>query len=166
MKANYDFSNAKRGAVKPAKGKTRITIYLDDDVLTHFRDVATEEGLGYQTVINRTLRAAMTPAQAAGVPKVFDASSMLIDIKNSLDEMNQRLAQATQAPPANALYAGMGEVLLRQPGYEISSVGATGNAIGAPGGYPALPIDVKPVPAKKKASKFSLRSPRGGRTGR
>ncbi len=30
MKAEYDFSDAKRGAVKPVKGRTRITLYLDD----------------------------------------------------------------------------------------------------------------------------------------
>ncbi len=29
MKAEYDFSNAKRGAVIPQKGKTRIKIYID-----------------------------------------------------------------------------------------------------------------------------------------
>lgn len=33
MKAEYDFSEAKRGAVIPQTGKTRITIYIDDDVL-------------------------------------------------------------------------------------------------------------------------------------
>jgi hypothetical protein len=32
MKAEYDFSEAKRGAVIPQAGKTRITIYIDDDV--------------------------------------------------------------------------------------------------------------------------------------
>jgi len=29
----YDFSKGKRGAVIATTGKTRITIYLDDDVL-------------------------------------------------------------------------------------------------------------------------------------
>ena len=34
MKREYDFSKAKRGPVIPApKGKTRITIRLDDDVI-------------------------------------------------------------------------------------------------------------------------------------
>ena len=38
MKKEYDFSKGKRGAVISQKGKTRITIYLDDDVLEEFRE--------------------------------------------------------------------------------------------------------------------------------
>jgi uncharacterized protein (DUF4415 family) len=58
MKSEYDFSRAKRGpAVKVPKGKTRITIRLDDDVLTWFREQADESGGGnYQTLINAVLR--------------------------------------------------------------------------------------------------------------
>jgi uncharacterized protein (DUF4415 family) len=37
MREEYDFSKAKRGAVIPSPGKTRITIMLDDDVIEHFR---------------------------------------------------------------------------------------------------------------------------------
>jgi uncharacterized protein (DUF4415 family) len=36
MNAEYEFSKAKRGAVIPQTGKTRITIYIDDDVLETF----------------------------------------------------------------------------------------------------------------------------------
>ncbi|OFW25818.1 MAG: CopG family transcriptional regulator [Acidobacteria bacterium RIFCSPLOWO2_12_FULL_66_21] len=56
MKKEYDFSKAKRGAVVPQVGKTRITIYLDDDVLDAFRDRADAAGRGYQTMINEALR--------------------------------------------------------------------------------------------------------------
>ena len=56
MRKNYDFSTAQRGAVIPSKGKTRITIMLDDDVLEYFRAKAEEEGSGYQTMINAALR--------------------------------------------------------------------------------------------------------------
>lgn len=59
MRKEYDFSKAKRGAVIPSKGKTRITIMLDDDVLEYFRAKADGEGAGYQTMINATLRAAL-----------------------------------------------------------------------------------------------------------
>jgi uncharacterized protein (DUF4415 family) len=59
VRKEYDFSNAKRGAVLPSKGKTRITIMLDDDVLEYFRAKAEGEGTGYQTMINSTLRAAL-----------------------------------------------------------------------------------------------------------
>ena len=37
MRAEYDFSQAKRGAVLPTKGKTRITIHIDNAVLDEFR---------------------------------------------------------------------------------------------------------------------------------
>ena len=56
MKSEYDFSNAKRGAVIPQKGKSRITIYIDDDVLDEFRDRANDAGYGYQTMMNQALR--------------------------------------------------------------------------------------------------------------
>ena len=59
MRKEYDFSEAKRGAVIPSKGKTRITIMLDDDVLEYFRSNAEDQGTGYQTMINTTLRAAL-----------------------------------------------------------------------------------------------------------
>ena len=42
-----------------SKGKTRITIMLDNDVLDRFRQKAEYEGLGYQTLINQTLRSVM-----------------------------------------------------------------------------------------------------------
>jgi uncharacterized protein (DUF4415 family) len=57
MKREYDFSRGKRGAVVPQTGKTRITIYIDDDVLAAFRDRADAAGQGYQTMINEALRA-------------------------------------------------------------------------------------------------------------
>jgi uncharacterized protein (DUF4415 family) len=56
MKAEYDFSEAKRGAVIPQTGKTRITIYIDDDVLEIFRERGDSSGKGYQTIINQALR--------------------------------------------------------------------------------------------------------------
>jgi uncharacterized protein (DUF4415 family) len=58
MKDEYDFSKAKRGPVVAAiKGKTRITIRLDDDVLEWFKQEVHEMGGGnYQTLINNALR--------------------------------------------------------------------------------------------------------------
>jgi len=57
MKAEYDFSGGKRGAILPSKGKTRITIYIDDAVLEEFRARAEAAGTGYQTMINDALKA-------------------------------------------------------------------------------------------------------------
>lgn len=58
MKKEYDFSKAKRGLVmRVPKGKTRITIRLDDDVLEWFRGQVEQAGGGsYQNLINDSLR--------------------------------------------------------------------------------------------------------------
>lgn len=58
MKKEYDFSKGKRGAVVRApKGKTRITIRIDDDILEWFRgEVDAAGGGSYQTLINDALR--------------------------------------------------------------------------------------------------------------
>ena len=56
MKKEYNFKNAKRGQVVPTKGKTRITMYLDTDIIDAFRSRADKAGYGYQTMINEALR--------------------------------------------------------------------------------------------------------------
>ena len=56
MKKEYNFENAKRGQVVPQKGKSRITIYLDSDIVDEFRTRADNAGYGYQTMINEALR--------------------------------------------------------------------------------------------------------------
>jgi hypothetical protein len=66
MRDEYDFSKGKRGAVLAATGKTRITIMLDDDLIQHFRTVAEAQGTGYQTLINATLREAVSAVKARG----------------------------------------------------------------------------------------------------
>lgn len=72
MRKQYDLSKAKRARNVPhlarlqteAKGKTRITIMLDNDLLMAFRARAESEGTGYQTLINQALR------KAAGIVTV------------------------------------------------------------------------------------------------
>ncbi len=56
MRAEYDFSKGKRGAVIPQKGKTRISIFIDNAVLDQFRTRAEKAGTGYQTMMNDALR--------------------------------------------------------------------------------------------------------------
>jgi uncharacterized protein (DUF4415 family) len=58
MKAKYDFSKGKRGAVLPPSGKkVRITIRLDRDVVDWFRSKVEEQGGGsYQSMLNDALR--------------------------------------------------------------------------------------------------------------
>jgi uncharacterized protein (DUF4415 family) len=67
MKEEYDFRQGKRGAVIPQPGKTRITIYIDNDVLDAFRTRAENNGIGYQTMMNQALR------------EYLDKSSTLLD---------------------------------------------------------------------------------------
>ena len=56
MRTEYDFSKGKRGTVIPQKGKTRISIFIDDVVLDQFRARAEKGGTGYQTMMNEALR--------------------------------------------------------------------------------------------------------------
>jgi len=56
MLEEYDFSEGKRGPVVAQKGKTRITIFIDTDILEWFRGQAEREGRGYQTAINQALK--------------------------------------------------------------------------------------------------------------
>ena len=62
MKAEYDFSKGKRGAVIPQKGKTRISIFIDNSVLDAFRSRAEKAGTGYQTMMNDALRMYLSEA--------------------------------------------------------------------------------------------------------
>ena len=56
MRTEYDFAKGKRGAVIPQKGKTRISIFIDNSVLGEFRARAQKAGTGYQTMMNVALR--------------------------------------------------------------------------------------------------------------
>jgi uncharacterized protein (DUF4415 family) len=58
MRKEYDFSKGKRGPViAPVKGKTRITIRIDDDLLAWFKNQVNAAGGGnYQSLINAALR--------------------------------------------------------------------------------------------------------------
>lgn len=59
MRKQYDFSRGTRGpVVRMPKGKTRITIRIDDDLLDWFRQQVHAAGGGnYQTLMNDALRA-------------------------------------------------------------------------------------------------------------
>jgi uncharacterized protein (DUF4415 family) len=62
MKDQYDFSKGKRGRIVPEpaleKGKVKITIRLDEDLIDQFGAMADASGgsVGYQTLINQALR--------------------------------------------------------------------------------------------------------------
>ncbi len=65
MKAEYNFEKVNRGAIVPQTGKTRITIYIDDDILEAFRDRGDASGKGYQTMMNQALRDFLGKSQDA-----------------------------------------------------------------------------------------------------
>lgn len=56
--AEYDFSQGKPGAIDlKLPGKTRIAIWLDDEVLAWFREqIHVADGGNYQSLINQALR--------------------------------------------------------------------------------------------------------------
>jgi len=55
MKKNYDFSKARRN-LYAKRLKKQLTIRLDQDTLTYFRELAGEVEIPYQTLINLYLR--------------------------------------------------------------------------------------------------------------
>jgi uncharacterized protein (DUF4415 family) len=81
MRDDYDFSNSKRAKHVPhlarlqaeAACKQRITIMLDSDLIATFRARAKAEGIGYQTLINQTLRQSLRshPVDEATLRKVL-----------------------------------------------------------------------------------------------
>ena len=74
MKKEYDFSRGKRGPVLSTRGKTRITIYLDNATLERFKRESERTGKGYQTLINEALTrqpgTVEEPVTAAEVRKI------------------------------------------------------------------------------------------------
>jgi predicted DNA-binding protein len=75
MKREYGFSRGKRGAVVSTRGKTRITIYLDDKIVQRFKALSQRTGKGYQTLINEALAggtdAGEQPVTATQVRKII-----------------------------------------------------------------------------------------------
>ncbi len=63
MRAEYVFLRGQRRAAIPQKGKTRISIFIDNAVLDAFRARAEKAGMGYQTMMNDALRQYLSEAQ-------------------------------------------------------------------------------------------------------
>ena len=56
MTTTFELAPPAPRSARPVKRKTRITIYLDDEVLSQFRSLSEKSGQGYQTLINAALR--------------------------------------------------------------------------------------------------------------
>lgn len=81
MEKEYDFSKGKQGPIRSNKGKTRITIYLDDDILDAYRRKGDNSGRGYQTLINETLRQSISKKSA-----VVDAKTLRRILREELQK--------------------------------------------------------------------------------
>ena len=66
MNTESILSQAAASATRAVKRKTRITIYLDDEVLQTFRSLSEQSGKGYQTLINAALRSRLAPPRLEG----------------------------------------------------------------------------------------------------
>jgi hypothetical protein len=84
MRKEYDFSKGKRGPVAKYTGKTRITIYLDDDIIAAFREKGDELGRGYQTLINDALREVLSKNES-----VVDAKTLRRIIREELKKVGR-----------------------------------------------------------------------------
>ena len=118
MDSEFDFTNAKRGAVADSHGKTRITIFLDNEVLEHFRRVAQQNGRGYQTEINAQLRKLVSAPSP-------DVEAIVVEtLKDSLNDLAKfllsRMQHRGQSPLEGKLVSdygyGMYEEIHGRPG--------------------------------------------------
>lgn len=71
------------------EAKNRITIYLDADIVEHFKTQAENSKIGYQTLINQTLREKITGAQTA--EKADELIERLLRDKNALSRLKAEL---------------------------------------------------------------------------
>ena len=75
--------------VKNKESKNRITIYLDADIVEHFKTQAENSKTGYQTLINQTLREKIDGSQTAA--KADDLIEKLLRDKNALSRLKAEL---------------------------------------------------------------------------
>lgn len=71
------------------ESKNRITIYLDADIVEHFKMQAENSKTGYQTLINQTLREKISGAQTA--EKADELIERLLQDKNALSRLKAEL---------------------------------------------------------------------------
>ncbi len=75
--------------LKNKEAKSRITIYLDADIVEHFKNEAENSKIGYQTLINQTLREKIN-----NPPSVKNADELierLLRDKNALRRLKSEL---------------------------------------------------------------------------
>lgn len=75
--------------VKNKEAKSRITIYLDADIVEHFKTQAEISKTGYQTLINQTLREKITGMQSN--TNADELIEKLLQDKNALSRLKAEL---------------------------------------------------------------------------
>jgi uncharacterized protein (DUF4415 family) len=71
------------------ESKSRITIYLDADIVEHFKTAAEKSKTGYQTLINQTLREKINAPQVD--QNTDDLIEKLLRDKNALRKLKAEL---------------------------------------------------------------------------
>lgn len=71
------------------EAKNRITIYLDADIVEHFKTQAENSKTGYQTLINQTLREKIDGSQNMNKPD--EVIERLLRDKNALSRLKAEL---------------------------------------------------------------------------
>jgi|GEM_PF-683662 len=68
--------------------KNRITIFIDSDIIEHFKRLSEESGKGYQTLINQTLRNSIEVEK----PILSEVKEDLLKDKKFLENLKTALA--------------------------------------------------------------------------
>ena len=89
----HDLDKVRRGAVIQDAGKTRVTMYLDNDVIDFFRNLATSKGRGYQTEVNAALRTAMSTESA---PAGNVRRTALGELRSQIEQLVGRVGRLEQ----------------------------------------------------------------------
>ena len=72
------------------ESKSRITIYLDADIVDRFKKLAEKEETGYQTLINQALRKLVDEADAEGA--MVELKEDLLSDEQFISKLKERLA--------------------------------------------------------------------------
>jgi hypothetical protein len=98
MRNEYDFTGAKRGALAAGKGKSRITIYLDNAILDEFRVRAERAGTGYQTLVNEALKSFL----AAGHDDTVNEAALRRIIREELPKASRKKVTSPRSDKVRA----------------------------------------------------------------
>ncbi len=99
MEKEYDFSKGRQGPIISSRGKTRITIYLDDDILDAYRLKGDDAGRGYQTLINEALRQSIN-----GKSTALDAKTLRRILREELRKSAPPTPEATKRQAQSATH--------------------------------------------------------------